>query len=273
MRFTKGLAVLCSVILFGLVSGCGLVPDDLFDDLPIDELPDFEGEEDVTEHITRTSRITHDGVSVSNYTASLECEAAKGEFHDHLEDEGYQEVEEDLDQTFFVQHNGAQTGGTTFEDDDHYKYVYISSEDEEAVIVTIRASKEDYEEEVTNERPDHGDYDEDFTMPDDDKDEGEEPEIIDRYPGSVMTEHHHMIDNEHDKYWIVYVVEDSLDDVYDCYVDILEDTWNIENRFIVPDDVAQVEAIRDEYYTQITMEVINDDFITIYFHLDVAPGE
>ncbi len=172
--FRRFISVLCFMVFMVVVSGCDLIPDvtDVID------VPGFEAGEDISEDITHNLTVTYDLATYTLYTSTVDYESTQAQFEAYLEGEGYEEADEDdIDRAFFIQYgDGTKAGGTVYETDDYYLYVYMTIGDDGGSIYTVGTSKENYEGYMEGEL-DEGQIDDDADqdiVPDDDVVEGEE---------------------------------------------------------------------------------------------------
>ncbi len=268
----KRLGTLLFLALFvTMIAGC-----DLVDDIPdIPDIPGIGEGEDISDDITHELTVEYDLATYSLYTSTLDYEETETEFTAYLADEGYTEVDdEEVDQSFFIQYgDGTQAGGSLYEDDDHYLYVYMTVGEEGGSIYTVGTTKENYEGYKEGDL-DEGQLDDDDDdpdedpVPDEDTVEGEEIPDLERYPGAVMVRHDKVVVENETEYFIEYLVEGDLADVYAYYEEELEAAWDIEDRWLVPGEEGMFIAyLGDAYGLTLAIEIEDDELDVIRIHV------
>ena len=266
--FTKRFGILLFFVLFiTMLSACGRVPD-------IPDIPGIGEGEDVSDDITHEITIEYDLATYSLYTSMLDYEATEEEFAVYLENQDYTLVdEEEVDKSFFIQYgDGTSAGGTVYEENDYYLYVYITEDADGAMVYTVGTTKENYEGykegDLDEGQIDDEDSDED-PVPVEDTAEGEEIPDLDRYPGAVMVSHTKVVLADETEYHIEYLVESDLKDVFDHYQDELEAAWDIEDQFFIDGEGGQFIAyLGDAYGLTLAVELEDEemDIIRIYVY-------
>jgi|GEM_PF-3103961 len=272
--FTRRFGIFLFFVLFiTMLSACGQVPD-------IPDIPDIPGigeGEDVSDDITHEMTIEYDLATYSLYTSMLDYEETEEEFAAYLEDQGYTLAdEEEVDKSFFIQYgDGTSAGGAVYEEDDYYLYVYITGDADGAMVYTVGTTKENYEgykegdldEGQLDDEDNDEDPDED-PVPEEDTAEGEEIPDLDRHPGAVMVSHTKVVLEDETDYYIEYLVEGDLRDVFDFYEDELEAAWVIDDQWFVAGEGGQFIAyLGDAYGLTLAVELEDEEMDIIRIHV------
>lgn len=265
---TKRFGILLFLLLFiTMLSACGRVPD-------IPDIPGIGEGEDVSDDITHEITIEYDLAAYSLYTSMLDYEATEEEFAAYLENQGYTLVdEEEVDKSFFIQYgDGTSAGGTVYEENDYYLYVYITEDTDGAMVYTVGTTKENYEGykegNLDEGQIDDEDSDED-PVPVEDTIEGEEIPNLERYPNSVMVSHTKVVLADETEYYIEYLVQGDLRDVFGFYEGELEAAWIIDDQWFVEGEAGQFIAyLGDAFGLTLVVELEDEelDIIRIYLY-------
>ena len=264
----KGFLLIVFSFTIKLISGCGIdLPD-----MPID----LGNNDEIIDGIEHEMTINYDDYSFKTYSSTLAYDATMEEFENHLKDQGYTQSDayEEIE-AFFMQEDMVSHGGIVYEDDDDYKYLYMTGSDGDVTIYTMIADKarvEDYDTDnddhgTDDEDNDHDDSDDPLVVPEDDV-EGEDVTILKRYPNAVRIEHTMVQDQEGEHIVNEYLVEDSIQEVYNFFLDELDDEhWTITSQqFSASEGLAEIKAYYgDTFGVTIGVEAI-DDIVRIWVY-------
>ena len=256
------------ILLGGGLAGC-----DAFDFIS-DQDNVFGDNETIAKGIERVTSIRYDEYTYRAYTSSLTYENTEDTFSTYVEDIGFI-VSEDYDDIadFFVQQNGVGHGGIVYEDDTHYKYIYFTGSDHDMQIFTMTAHQDAIEAHASNGNDtDDNDTTEDpndsaLMIPDEDV-AGEDLPVLDRHPDAIRVTYTELVVDEELDYFIEYLVEASLDDVFNYYETLLNTSkWTIDEQVFVPEEGGQFIAYyNDEYGLTLGIESETDDVTWIYIY-------
>ncbi len=240
LRMVLFIGLLLPMVL--IVSACDGLPD----------IPDIGGDAEVPDGITSTLSHTYELATYNVYTSSYDYETTEDEFLAYIEDSGYTLATDDdaMNYSFFMQYGDTSSGGNVFEDDEHYKYVYITGTDESVTVITVEATKDDYQRYVDGNGEDNGtdnDNDTHATLPDNDV-SGEDNEFIERYPDSVRISYLQYTDGNKEITYYEYLTDGDVSNVKDYYLDAIND-----KGYELEADVTH----NDEHYLEINANDVN----------------